>query len=92
MRPLNQAHIQIVGPDRDGGFVVEFCKHTGPRLVFVVPPNADNDVLAYFQERMPYGIAVPDVSDKTRGAAATRLRPGTESPATRRHGRRPRAS
>jgi hypothetical protein len=27
--------------------------------VFVIPPNADNDVLAYFQERMPYGIAVP---------------------------------
>ena len=44
--------------------MVEFCKHTGPRLVFVVPPNADNDVLAYFQERMPYSIAVPDVSDK----------------------------
>ena len=29
--------------------------------MFVIPPNADNDVLAYFQERMPYGIAVPDV-------------------------------
>ena len=64
MRPLNHARIRIVGPDRDCGFVVEFCNHTGPRLVFVVPPNADNDVLAYFQERMPYGIAVPDVSDK----------------------------
>ena len=36
---------------------------TGPKLVFVIPANADNDVLAYFQERMPYGIAVPDIGD-----------------------------
>ena len=64
MSSLNHARIRIVGPDEHGGFVVEFCKHTGPRLVFVIPPHADNDVLAYFQERMPYGIAVPDVSDK----------------------------
>jgi hypothetical protein len=40
--------------------VVEFCKHTGPKLVFVIPPNAENDVLAYFQER---GLAVPDVDE-----------------------------
>jgi hypothetical protein len=72
MNTLNHARIRIVGPDRHGGFTVEFCKHTGPRLVFVVPPNADNDVLAYFQERMPYGIAVPDIGDM--------------APAQRRHG------
>ena len=30
--------------------MVEFCKHTGPKLVFVIPPNAENDVLAYFQD------------------------------------------
>jgi hypothetical protein len=55
MNTLPQARIRIVGPDKEGGFVVEFYKHTGPKLVFVIPPNADNDVLAYFQERMPYG-------------------------------------
>ena len=49
--------------DTKGGFVVEFCKHTGPKLVFVISPNAENDVLAYFQERMPYGLAVPDVDE-----------------------------
>ena len=45
--------------------MVEFCKHTGPKLVFVIPPNADNDVLAYFQERMPYGLFVPEVRPAT---------------------------
>ena len=49
--------------------MVEFCKHSGPKLVFVIPPKADNDVLAYFQERMPYGIAVPDIGDG-RGVTA----------------------
>ncbi len=63
MNRLNHARIRIIGPDRNGSFVVEFCKHTGPRLVFMIPPNADNDVLFYFQERIPYGIAVPDVDD-----------------------------
>jgi hypothetical protein len=63
MNTLTQARIRIVGPDEEGGFLVEFCKHTGPKLVFVIPPNADNDVLAYFQERMPYGNAVPDIGE-----------------------------
>jgi hypothetical protein len=58
---LNKAHITIVGPDRQGGYVLQFWKHTGQCLAFVVPPNSDNDVLPYFQERMPYGLAVPDV-------------------------------
>jgi hypothetical protein len=35
----------------------------GELLSFMVPPNADNDVLSYFQARMPYGIAVLDVDD-----------------------------
>jgi hypothetical protein len=61
MAAINSARIQIIGPDPRGGFVVEFLKHNGARLAFVVPPNADNDVLAYFLERMPYGLAVPDL-------------------------------
>jgi len=58
---LNHAHIRIIGPDDRGGYVLQFWKHTGQCLAFVVPPNSDNDVLPYFQERMPYGLAVPDV-------------------------------
>jgi hypothetical protein len=61
MAAINHARIQIIGPDPHGGFVVEFLKHNGTRLAFVVPPNADSDVLAYFQQRMPYGLAVPDL-------------------------------
>jgi hypothetical protein len=61
MAAINHARINIIGPDQRGGFVVEFCKHTGARLAFVVPANADNDMLAYFQQRMPYGLAVPDL-------------------------------
>ena len=55
MNTLTQARIRILR--HRGRFMVEFCKHTGPKLVFVIPPNAENDVLAYFQERMPYGLA-----------------------------------
>ncbi len=62
MTTLNHARIQINGPRPDGGFVVEFRKHTGECIAMVVPANADNDVLAYFAERMPYGVAVPDLS------------------------------
>jgi hypothetical protein len=58
---MNQAHIRIIGPDERGGYVLQFWKHTGQCLAFVVPPNADNDVLPYFQERIPYGLAVPDI-------------------------------
>jgi hypothetical protein len=49
--------------------VVEFCKHTGPKLVFVIPPNAGNDVLAYFQERMPYGVAIGEMAPEQRPQA-----------------------
>jgi hypothetical protein len=66
---LNHAHIRIIGPDEHGGYVMQFWKHTGQCLAFVVPPNADNDVLPYFQERMPYGLAVPDV-ENTDGAGS----------------------
>jgi hypothetical protein len=58
---VNQARIHIYGPDARGRYMVEFRKHTGERLTFVVPPNADNSMLAYFQDRMPYGLAVLDV-------------------------------
>jgi hypothetical protein len=58
---VNQARIRIIGPTAAGGYIVEFDKHTGQRLCFMVPPNASNDFLDYFQARMPYGVAVPDL-------------------------------
>ena len=76
-RMSKQAFIRIVGPGPSGGFVVEFRKHTGERLTFVVPANAGNDVLAYFHERMPYGIVVRDLDDRVSaandGASSKRL-------------------
>jgi hypothetical protein len=79
MALINHAHIEILGPDHHGAFVVEFWKHTGARLAFVVLANADNDVLDYFQQRMPYGLAVPDletpVGAADRGTMRRRLRP-----------------
>jgi hypothetical protein len=79
MMAINNARIQIIGPDPHGGFVVEFLKHNGARLAFVVPPNADSDVLPYFQQRMPYGLAVPDldvpVGTADRGATKNRFPP-----------------
>jgi hypothetical protein len=67
---INFARIRISGPSPAGTFTVDFYKHTGERLRFVVPPNADNDVLSYFQERMPYGLAVPGLDDAARVADA----------------------
>jgi hypothetical protein len=68
MAAINHARIHIIGPDQRGSFVVEFRKHTGACLAFVVPANADNDMLAYFQQRMPYGIAVPDLDEPVSAA------------------------
>jgi hypothetical protein len=70
---LNHAHIRIIGPDERGGYVLQFWKHSGQCLAFVVPPNADNDVLPYFQERMPYGLAVPDIETTDEAGNAVRF-------------------
>ena len=74
---VNQARIRIIGPTAAGGFVVEFCKHTGGRLCLVIPPNADNDVLSYFQARMPYGLCVPDLDEAAPSEPAHRKDPGS---------------
>ena len=71
---INHARIRIIGPTEAGEFAVEFCKHTGERLRFVVPPNADNDVLSYFQARMPYGLSVPDLNDPAARESPDRRR------------------
>ena len=53
--------IMIYGPkDDDGTYVVEFKTADGEALAISVPVG-ETRVLKHFQERMPYGLFVPDV-------------------------------
>jgi hypothetical protein len=53
--------IMIYGPKRDGTYIVEFKTADGEALAISVPAGGETRVLKYFQERMPYGLFVPDV-------------------------------
>jgi hypothetical protein len=44
----------------DGTYVVEFRTAAGEALAISVP-GGEARVIRYFQERMPYGLFVPDV-------------------------------
>jgi hypothetical protein len=50
----------IYGPKNDGTYVVEFKTAEGEALAISVPIG-ETRVLKHFQERMPYGLFVPDV-------------------------------
>ena len=50
----------IYGPKSDGTYVVEFKTAEGEALAISVPAE-ETRVLKYFQERMPYGLFVPDI-------------------------------
>jgi hypothetical protein len=50
----------IYGPKNDGTYIVEFKTADGEELAISVPRN--ETVLKHFQERMPYGLFVPDIS------------------------------
>jgi hypothetical protein len=50
----------IYGPKNDGTYVVEFKTTAGEALAISVPRNK-MAVLKHFQERMPFGLFVPDV-------------------------------
>jgi hypothetical protein len=52
--------IMIYGPKNDGTYVVEFKTADGEALAISVPRN-ETAVLKRFQERMPYGLFVPEV-------------------------------
>ena len=47
------------GPKPDGTYVVEFKIADGEALAISVPAS-ETRVLRHFQERMPYGLFVPD--------------------------------
>jgi hypothetical protein len=58
-----QNRIMIYGPKADGTYVIEFKTAAGEVLAISIP-RSETAVLKYFQERMPYGLFVPDVEAK----------------------------
>jgi hypothetical protein len=55
-----QNRVMIYGPKNDGTYIVEFKTAAGEALAISIPRN-ETAVLKHFQERMPYGLFVPDV-------------------------------
>jgi hypothetical protein len=53
--------IMIYGPRNDGTYIVESKTADGVTLAINVPVG-ETRVLNHFQERMPYGLFVPDVA------------------------------
>jgi len=51
--------IMIYGPKTDGTYVVEFRTAQGEALAISIP-RSEAAVIRHFQERMPYGLFVPD--------------------------------
>ena len=52
--------IMIYGPKNDGTYVVEFKTDAGEALAISIP-RTEAAVIRHFQQRMPYGLFVPDV-------------------------------
>ena len=53
--------IMIYGPRNDGTYIVEFKTAAGEALAISIP-RTEAAVIRHFQERMPYGLFVPDVN------------------------------
>jgi hypothetical protein len=60
MPMIGKNRMMIFGPKPDGTYVVEFKPAAGEALAISIP-RGETAVLKYFQERMPYGLFVPDV-------------------------------
>jgi hypothetical protein len=58
--PDRKNRIMIFGPKNDGTYVVEFKTAAGEGLAISIP-RTETAVIRHFQERMPYGLFVPDV-------------------------------
>jgi hypothetical protein len=54
--------IMIFGPKSDGTYVIEFRMAAGEALAISIP-RTEAAVIRHFQERMPYGLYVPDVQE-----------------------------
>ena len=59
--PDGKNRIMIFGPKTDGTYVVEFWTAEGKSLAISIP-RTETAVIRHFQERMPYGLFVPDVN------------------------------
>jgi hypothetical protein len=61
--PDGKNRIMIFGPKNDGTYVVEFRTAAGEALAISIP-RTEATVIRHFQERMPYGLFVPDVDGR----------------------------
>jgi hypothetical protein len=61
MTTTGKNRIMIFGPKDDGTYVVEFRTAEGAVLAISIP-RTEAAVVRHFQERMPYGLFVPDVN------------------------------
>jgi len=59
--PDGKNRIMIFGPKNDGTYVVEFKTASGDALAISIP-STETAVIRHFQERMPYGLFVPEVN------------------------------
>jgi hypothetical protein len=57
---MGKNRIMIYGPKADGTYIVEFKTAADEALAISVPAG-ETRVLEHFQQRMPYGLFVPDV-------------------------------
>jgi hypothetical protein len=60
MLVIGKNRIMIFGPKTDGTYVIEFRTADGEALAISVPVG-ETRVLKHFQERMSYGLFVPDM-------------------------------
>ena len=60
MAMTGKNRIMIYGPKDDGTYIVEFRTAAGEALAISIP-RSEASVIRHFQERMPYGLSVPDV-------------------------------
>jgi hypothetical protein len=61
MAMTGKNRIMIYGPKDDGTYVVEFRTTAGDVLAIPIP-RTEAAVIRHFQERIPYGLFVPEVA------------------------------
>ena len=61
MAMTGKNRIMIYGPKDDGTYIVEFRTAAGEALAISIP-RSEASVIRHFQECMPYGLFVPDIS------------------------------
>jgi hypothetical protein len=75
MTVAGKNRIMIFGPKQDGTYVVEFRTAAGEALAISIP-RSKAGVIRHFQEQMPYGLFVPDVTRRPNRKGRPSLRRG----------------